>query len=120
MHISTGSATRSCCRCPNGVWPTSAMSFASRASFRSPSPVDLNPESSFTFSLPLIIALATLQMAMSPEEAVRAVTINAAAALNRSDRIGSLDVGKAADAVILQAHGHTTHTSLVICQTLSA
>jgi imidazolonepropionase len=62
---------------------------------------DFNPGSSFTFSIPLIIALATLQMAMSPEEAVCAVTLNAAAALDRSDRIGSLDVGKAADVVIL-------------------
>jgi imidazolonepropionase len=62
---------------------------------------DFNPGSSFTYSIPLIIALATLQMAMSPEEAINAVTINAAAAVGRSDRIGSLDVGKTADVIIL-------------------
>jgi imidazolonepropionase len=67
---------------------------------------DFNPGSSFTFSIPLIIALATLQMAMSPEEAIIAVTINAAAALDRANRIGSLDVGKAADAVILAYPSH--------------
>ncbi|MGD9186662.1 MAG: amidohydrolase family protein, partial [Desulfobacteraceae bacterium] len=67
---------------------------------------DFNPGSSFTFSLPLIIALATLQMAMSPEEAVCAVTLNAAAALGRSHRIGSLDVGKAADIVVLAYPSH--------------
>lgn len=67
---------------------------------------DFNPGSSFTFSLPLIIALATLQMAMSPEEAVCAVTLNAAAALARSQHIGSLDVGKAADVVILSYPSH--------------
>ena len=67
---------------------------------------DFNPGSSFTFSFPLIIALATLQMAMSPEEAICAVTINAAAALDRSGRIGSLDVGKVADVVILSYPSH--------------
>jgi imidazolonepropionase len=67
---------------------------------------DFNPGSSFTFSIPLIIALATLQMAMSPEEALCAVTLNAAAALDRSERIGSLDVGKAADVVVLSYPSH--------------
>ncbi len=67
---------------------------------------DFNPGSSFTFSIPLIIALATRQMAMSPEEAVCAVTINAAAALDRSRHIGSLDVGKTADVVILSYPSH--------------
>jgi imidazolonepropionase len=62
---------------------------------------DFNPGSSFTFSIPLIFALATLQMGMSPEETLCAVTLNAAAALGRSDRTGSLEVGKAADVVIL-------------------
>jgi imidazolonepropionase len=62
---------------------------------------DFNPGSSFTFSIPLIMALATLQMAMTPEEAISAITINAAAAVARADSVGSLDVGKAADVVIL-------------------
>jgi imidazolonepropionase len=45
-------------------------------------------------------------MAMSPEEAVCAVTLNAAAALDRSHRIGSLEVGKAADVAILAYPSH--------------
>ncbi len=63
---------------------------------------DFNPGSCFTESIPLIFALATLYMGMSPEEAIAAFTINAAAALGRADRAGSLDAGKAGDAVILE------------------
>lgn len=62
---------------------------------------DFNPGSSFTASIPLIIALATRHMGMSPEETLTALTLNAAAALGRADRIGSIDVGKQADLVIL-------------------
>jgi imidazolonepropionase len=63
---------------------------------------DFNPGSCFTFSIPLILALATLYMHMTPEEAVTALTINGAAALGRADVTGSLDAGKAGDAVILR------------------
>ncbi|MEJ2660084.1 MAG: imidazolonepropionase [Desulfobacteraceae bacterium] len=62
---------------------------------------DFNPGSSFTLSIPLVAALAALHLAMSPEEIVSALTINGAAALGRADRVGSLDVGKAADIVVL-------------------
>lgn len=62
---------------------------------------DFNPGSSFTFSIPLIAALSTLYMGLTPEEAVTALTINGAAAVGRADRIGSIDVGKAGDVVIL-------------------
>jgi imidazolonepropionase len=62
---------------------------------------DLNPGSSFTASIPLIIALATLYMGMRQEEALTAMTLNAAAAVGRADRIGSIDVGKRGDLVIL-------------------
>ncbi|PID81247.1 MAG: imidazolonepropionase [Clostridiales bacterium] len=61
---------------------------------------DLNPGSCFSESTPLLIALATLQMQMTAEETITALTINAAAAIDRADRIGSLDVGKQADVVI--------------------
>ncbi len=63
---------------------------------------DFNPGSCFTESIPLIIALATLYMGMSTEEAITALTINGAAALDRAAGIGSLDVGKKADVVILE------------------
>ena len=61
---------------------------------------DFNPGSCFTESIPLLIALATNQMGMSIEETITALTINGAAALDRADRIGSIDVGKNADIVI--------------------
>ena len=63
---------------------------------------DLNPGSSFTNSIPLLFALACIYMQLSPEEAVTALTINAAAAVGKADKIGSIDVGKQGDLVILE------------------
>jgi len=63
---------------------------------------DMNPGSCFTESIPLIFALATIYMNMSAEEAVSALTINGAAALNREKNIGSIDVGKKGDISILE------------------
>lgn len=63
---------------------------------------DLNPGSCFSSSIPLIFALACIQMKMTPEEAVTALTINGAAALGRANQIGSIDVGKKADLTMLQ------------------
>jgi imidazolonepropionase len=63
---------------------------------------DFNPGSCFTESIPLIVALATLYMDITIEEAISALTINGAAALGRSDTIGSIDVGKNGDVIILE------------------
>ncbi|HDP36897.1 MAG TPA: imidazolonepropionase [Candidatus Atribacteria bacterium] len=63
---------------------------------------DMNPGSCFTESIPLIFALATIYMNMSVEEAISALTINGAAALNRAETIGSIDVGKKGDVSILE------------------
>ncbi len=63
---------------------------------------DLNPGSSFTASVPLLFALACIYMKLSPEEAVTAFTINSAAAIDKADKIGSIDVGKQGDLVLLQ------------------
>jgi len=63
---------------------------------------DFNPGSCFTNSIPLLFALATIYMNMSIEEAVTALTINGAAALGRANRIGSIEVGKQGDLVILE------------------
>jgi imidazolonepropionase len=63
---------------------------------------DFNPGSCFTESIPLVFALACLQMRLSIEEAIIALTINGAAALGRADSIGSIDVGKKGDMVILE------------------
>ncbi len=61
---------------------------------------DFNPGSCFTESIPLIISLATLHMNMTPEETITALTINGAAAIDRADEVGSIDVGKKGDIVI--------------------
>ena len=63
---------------------------------------DLNPGSSFSASVPLLFALACIYMNMTSEEAVSAFTINSAAALGHADRIGSIDVGKQGDLILLQ------------------
>ena len=67
---------------------------------------DFNPGSCFTESIPLVIALAALYMQMTPAEIVTALTINAAAAVGRADRIGSLEVGKQADFIVLKHPSH--------------
>jgi imidazolonepropionase len=61
---------------------------------------DLNPGSSPTPSIPMVMSLAVTQMKLSVAEAVNAVTINAAHSLKRSSQIGSLEPGKYADFVI--------------------
>ena len=53
-------------------------------------------------SIPLMFALASIYMNMSPEEAVTAMTINGAAAVDRADKVGSIDIGKKGDIVILK------------------
>jgi imidazolonepropionase len=63
---------------------------------------DLNPGSCFSESIPLLFALAALYMNLSVEEAVTALTINGAGALDKAKSIGSIDVGKKGDAVILE------------------
>lgn len=63
---------------------------------------DFNPGSCFSNSIPLVFALATIYMNLSPEEAVTALTLNGAAAIGRADTIGSIDKGKQGDLVILE------------------
>lgn len=63
---------------------------------------DYNPGSCFSNSIPLIISLACIKMRMTPEEILTALTINGAAALDRESSIGSIEVGKKADVLILK------------------
>lgn len=63
---------------------------------------DFNPGSGFTNSIPLMFALATIYMGMTPEEAITALTLNGAAAIDKAETVGSLEVGKNADIVILK------------------
>lgn len=64
---------------------------------------DLNPGSCFSGSIPLTFALACIYMGFTIEEAITALTLNGAAALNRADRIGSIEVGKQGDFVVLDS-----------------
>jgi imidazolonepropionase len=61
---------------------------------------DCNPGTCPTENLPLVGTMACTQMKMLPTEVISALTINAAKALGRADRIGSIEVGKQADLVI--------------------
>lgn len=61
---------------------------------------DCNPGSSCTESLPFMISLASLQLKMTAAEAISAVTVNAACAINRGDSLGRLEVGLPADVTI--------------------
>lgn len=62
---------------------------------------DLNPGSCFSGSIPLTFALACIHMGLTLEEAITALTLNGAAALGRADTIGSIEVGKQGDFVVL-------------------
>ncbi|HEM62133.1 MAG TPA: imidazolonepropionase [Chloroflexi bacterium] len=64
---------------------------------------DLNPGTCYCESMPLIMALACRQMKMTPAEAIVASTINAAHAISLGDEVGSLEAGKKADLLILDA-----------------
>ncbi len=64
---------------------------------------DLNPGSAWCESMQMVIALACRTMHLTPAEAIAAATINAAAAIARADRLGSLEPGKQADLLILSA-----------------
>jgi len=61
---------------------------------------DCNPGSSYTESLQIIITLASLQLKMTAAEAISAVTVNAACAVNRQHNIGCLSPGYQADIVL--------------------
>ncbi|WP_404442857.1 imidazolonepropionase [Microbacterium marinum] len=63
---------------------------------------DCNPGSSFTSSMPLMIALAVREMGMTVGEAVWAATAGGARALRRTD-VGHLAPGARADLVVLDA-----------------
>ena len=62
---------------------------------------DLNPGGGFTTSMPFVMSLACFGMNMTLEEALVGATINAAAAIDRAETVGSLESGKQLDAVVV-------------------
>ncbi|MCK9279115.1 MAG: imidazolonepropionase [Melioribacteraceae bacterium] len=62
---------------------------------------DYNPGSSNISNISLVMGLAALKMKMTFEEIISSYTINSAVALNRSERIGSIEIGKNADFAIM-------------------
>lgn len=63
---------------------------------------DFNPNCP-VLTMPTVLQWACYHLRLRPAEALAAGTVNAAYALGRGDRVGSLEVGKSADAVILES-----------------
>jgi imidazolonepropionase len=83
---------------------------------------DLNPGSSMTESLPLIMTMGCTMFKMSPKEVIQGTTIYAARSMDREKKIGSLETGKQADLLLLDIpnyrylpyHFGVDHVELVI------
>lgn len=61
---------------------------------------DYNPGSCPSGNIPLLLTISCTQMKMTPEEAINAVTLNGAAALEMSDSLGSIAKGKTANLIL--------------------
>lgn len=61
---------------------------------------DFNPGSCMSENIQLMMSLGAMKMRLTPEECITAVTLNAAAALDRSDTVGSIEAGKRADVLL--------------------
>ena len=64
---------------------------------------DFNPGSCPCLNMQFVINLGCLKYRLTPEEVLTAVTLNGAAAIDRADRVGSVEVGKLGDLVIWDA-----------------
>jgi imidazolonepropionase len=64
---------------------------------------DCNPGTGWNESMQFVMALAARYLRLTPAQALAAATINAAYAIGRGDRVGSLEPGKQADLVIWDA-----------------
>jgi imidazolonepropionase len=62
---------------------------------------DCNPGSCFCQSMPFVFMLGILGMNMTPNEALKACTLNAARAIGKERDVGSIEIGKKADLIVL-------------------
>jgi imidazolonepropionase len=60
---------------------------------------DYNPGSSPSGNMPLLVAMACIQMKLTPEEAINAATINGAFAMEVANEVGSITIGKKANLI---------------------
>jgi imidazolonepropionase len=67
---------------------------------------DFNPGSSYLQSMPEVLTFAALRYRMSAAEALTAATLNAACSLGRGDRLGTIEIGKQADFILLDVPNH--------------
>ena len=67
---------------------------------------DLNPGTAWCESQQFVMALACRYLKLTPAPALAAVTINAARAIQRENRVGSLEPGKQADLLILSVEDY--------------
>ncbi|GFR36105.1 imidazolonepropionase [Thermobrachium celere] len=83
---------------------------------------DYNPGTCPTESLQSIMVFASLGMGLTPQEVISAITINAAYAIGRGSEVGSIEKGKKADLVVMNAlnenyiiyHFGINHVDMVI------
>jgi len=68
---------------------------------------DCNPGSSFTENMQTILSLSVINMGMTAEEAIVASTLNAAHSIEKSNRMGSLELGKDANFIILDTPNYS-------------
>jgi len=61
---------------------------------------DYNPGSTPSGNMQLVQSLACIKMRLTPEEALNAVTVNGAAAMELSEELGSITIGKKANLII--------------------
>ncbi|MBN1679108.1 MAG: imidazolonepropionase [Anaerolineae bacterium] len=64
---------------------------------------DCNPGTGWNENMQFVMALATRYLRLTPAQALAAATVNAAYAVGRGDRVGSLETGKQGDLVIWNA-----------------